>query len=114
MRELESAPVYKAHRIHTSRLMRGPWVSIVVSIGTRQPMTKDSLTDTVTRVPGEYPSEAEAMQAAMRYLDEQEAHLREQREQQAAPTSAATDRALAHDSRSQGEPDQHARQLRLC
>jgi Arc/MetJ-type ribon-helix-helix transcriptional regulator len=76
-------------------------------------MTKDSLTDTVTRVPGEYPSEEEAMQAAMRYIDEQEAHLREQRETQAAPTSAATDRALAHDSRWQGEPDQHARQIRL-
>jgi Arc/MetJ-type ribon-helix-helix transcriptional regulator len=77
-------------------------------------MTKDSLTATVTRVPGEYPSEEEAIQAAMRYIDEQEAHLREQREKQAAPTSAATDRALAHDSRSQGEQDQHARQLRLC
>jgi len=27
-------------------------------------MTKDSLTDTVTRVPGEYPSEEEAIQGA--------------------------------------------------
>ena len=76
-------------------------------------MTKDSLTDTVTRVPREYPSEDEAIPAAMRYLDEQEAHLRDQREQQAAPTSAATDRALAHDSRWRGEQDQHARQFRL-
>jgi Arc/MetJ-type ribon-helix-helix transcriptional regulator len=114
MLKLDNAPVYKAHRIHITRLYSRPYVSLIVSIGIRKPMTKDSLTDTVTRVPGEYPSEAEAMQAAMRYLDEQEAHLRDQREQQAAPTSAATDRALAHDSLSQGEPDQHARQLRLC
>jgi len=69
MSNVNKAPVYKAHRIHTSRLMRGPWVSIVVSIGTRQPMTKDSLTDTVTRVPGEYPSEEEAIQGAKRYID---------------------------------------------
>jgi len=114
MLKLDNAPVYKAHRIHITRLYSRPYVSLIVSIGIRKPMTKDSLTDTVTRVPGEYPSEEDAMQAAMLYIDEQEAHLREQREQQAAPTSAATDRALAHDSRSQGEPDQHARQLRLC
>ena len=71
---MHDAPVYKTHRIHTSRLMRGPWVSIVVSIGTRQPMTKDSLTDTVTRVPGEYPSEDEAIQAAKHYIDAEETH----------------------------------------
>ena len=114
MRNLESAPVYKAHRIHVTRLYSRPYVSLIVSIGIRQPMTKDSLTATVTRVPGEYPSEAEAIQAAMRYIDRQEALLRAQSETQAAPTSAATDRALAHDSLARGEQDQPARQLRLC
>ena len=113
MSTIKEASVYKAHRIHTTRLFSRPYVSMIVSLGRRTPLTTNSLTDTVTRVPGEYPSEAEAIQAAMRYIDEQEAHLRKQREKQAAPTSAATDRALAHDSLSQGEPDQHARQLRL-
>jgi hypothetical protein len=74
---VNKAPVYKARRIHTSRLMRGPWVSIVVSIGTRQPMTKDSLTDTVTRVPGEYPSEEEAIQGAKRYIDAEDSRRQE-------------------------------------
>jgi hypothetical protein len=37
-------------------------------------MTKDSLTDTVTRVPGEYPSEDEAIQAAKRYIDDEATH----------------------------------------
>ena len=69
MRKLESAPVYKAHRIHVTRLYSRPYVSLIVSIGIRQPMTKDSLTDTVTRVPGEYPSEEEAIQGAKRYID---------------------------------------------
>jgi len=34
-------------------------------------MTQDSLTPTVTRVPGEYASEAEALRAAKRYVDEE-------------------------------------------
>jgi Arc/MetJ-type ribon-helix-helix transcriptional regulator len=66
----------------------------------------------VTRVPGEYPSEAEAIQAAMRYIDEQEAHLRDQSETQAAFASDA-DRELAQPSLSQGKQEQRARQLRL-
>lgn len=37
-------------------------------------MTKDSLTAAVTRVPGEYGSEAEAVQAVKRYIDEEDAH----------------------------------------
>ena len=114
MSTIQEASVYKAHRIHTTRLFSRPYVSMIVSLGRRTPLTTNSLTDTVTRGPGEYPSEAEAIQAAMRYIDEQEAHLRAQRAKQAAPPSAATGRALAHDARSQGEQDQHARQLRLC
>ena len=74
MSKLDAAPVYKAHRIHATRLYSRPYVSLIVSIGKGQPMTKDSLTDTVTRVPGEYPSEDEAIQAAKRYIDAEETH----------------------------------------
>jgi hypothetical protein len=44
MSKLDAAPVYKAHRIHATRLYSRPYVSLIVSIGKRQPMTKDSLT----------------------------------------------------------------------
>ena len=74
MSNVNKAPVYKAHRFHATRLYGRPYVSLIVSIGKRQPMTKDSLTDTVTRVPGEYPSEDEAIQAAKRYIDAEETH----------------------------------------
>ena len=40
-------------------------------------MTKDSLTDTVTRVPGEYPSEDEAIQGAERYIDAEDSRRQE-------------------------------------
>jgi len=69
MSNVNDASVYKAHRIHTSRLFSGLYVSIIVRLGKRNPPTKDSLTDTVTRVPGEYPSEAEAVLAAKQYID---------------------------------------------
>ncbi len=73
---VDDAPVYKAHRIHaTSR--NGLWVSMIVGIGTRKPMTKDSLTDTVTRVPEEYYSREEAMQAAKRYIDDEDSRRQE-------------------------------------
>jgi len=113
MLKLDNAPVYKAHRMHITRLYSRPYVSLIVRIGIRQPMTKDSLTATVMRVPGEYPSEAEAIQAAMHYIDEQEAHRRDPGEEHAAPTPAATDRALAHSARSPGQQEQSTRQLRL-
>ena len=74
---VNDATVYKAHRIHTRSLMAGPWDSVIVSIGRRKPMTKDSLTDTVTRVPGEYHSREEAMQAARRYIDEEDSRGQE-------------------------------------
>jgi Arc/MetJ-type ribon-helix-helix transcriptional regulator len=113
MSTITEASVYKAHRIHITRLYSRPYLSVIVSLGKGTPLTTNSLTATVTRVPGEYPSEAEAIQAAMRYIDEQEAHLGDQSETQAAPASAGTERALAHDSRSQGKQEHHARQLRL-
>lgn len=62
-------PIYKQHRIHVERLQSELWLSMLVRLGERKPMTKDSLTPAVTRVPGEYPSRAEALQAAMHYID---------------------------------------------
>ncbi len=49
-----------------SGIMSDLWISMVVRIGPRKLLTKDSLTDTVTRIPREYPSEAEARQVATR------------------------------------------------
>jgi hypothetical protein len=60
---------YKAHRIHTSTLMSGLWTSMIVSFGKRKPLTKHSLMDAVTRLPGEYDSAAEALLAARQYID---------------------------------------------
>ncbi len=72
---LKEGPIYRGYRIHTSHRF-GLWVSLSVSIGTRWPITADSLTE-AARVPGEYPSEVEAIQAAKRDSDEAEAPRRE-------------------------------------
>lgn len=77
MSTIKNAQVYKAHRIHTTRLFSRPYVSMIVSLGTRKPLTTNSLTDAVTRVPGEYPSEEEAVQAAKRYIDTQNCRRQE-------------------------------------
>jgi hypothetical protein len=61
-------PIYKEHRIHTTPLLSGRWISAIVNIGKKKVVTKDSLTDTVTRVPGEYESEEQALQAARDYI----------------------------------------------
>jgi len=61
--------LYKEYRIHTSQLRSALWVSTIVRVGERKAMTKDSLTPAVTRVPGEYPAEVEALQAAMQYIN---------------------------------------------
>lgn len=66
---MREPPVYKQHRIHTTRLSSGPWLSIIVNMGTRTILTKDALTEAVTRVPGEYESEDRAIQAARAYID---------------------------------------------
>jgi hypothetical protein len=63
-------PVYKEHRIHANHLpASGQWISTIVKLGEALAITKDSLTDKVTRVPGEYPSEADSVQGAMEYID---------------------------------------------
>ena len=61
--------LYKEYRIHTAQLRSALWVSTIVRVGERQAMTTDSLTPAVTRVPGEYPAEVEALQAAMQYIN---------------------------------------------
>jgi hypothetical protein len=63
-------PIYKEHRIHANHLpASGQWISTIVKMGEALAITKDSLTDKVTRVPGEFSSEAEALQGAIRYID---------------------------------------------
>ncbi len=47
------------------------WVVSIVTTGKRKLTTKDSLTMAVTRIPGEYGSEQEALQAAKEYIDQQ-------------------------------------------
>ncbi len=64
--------VYKGYRIHSSRLASGLWLSMIVKIGPKKAMTKDSLTPAVTRVPGEYDLEGEAIRSAKGYIDEEE------------------------------------------
>ncbi len=67
---MSEPPIYKEHRIHTRRLTRGPWLSTIVNVGRKTVPTKEALTETVTRVPGEYASEDEAIQAARAYIDQ--------------------------------------------
>jgi hypothetical protein len=71
---LKEGPIHRDYRIHTSRLPSGHWLGKIVKLGKKKVMSKDSLTAAVTRVPGEYDSEEEALQAAKRYIDEEEVH----------------------------------------
>lgn len=65
---MKEDPIYKEHRIHTTPLLSGRWISAIVNIGKKKVMTKDSLTQAVTRVPGEYESEEQAIRAAKEYI----------------------------------------------
>ena len=69
MYAVKEDPIYHEHRIHTTPLLSGRWISAIVNIGKKKVMTKDSLTEAVTRVPGEYESEEQAAQAAKEYID---------------------------------------------
>lgn len=66
---MDQGVLYKAFRIHVYSLPSRHWLSQIFSIGKRMPATQDSLTDTVIRVPGEYPSKDGAIQAARQYID---------------------------------------------
>ena len=67
---MKVAHIYKAHRIHVDRLPSGRWVSLIVNLGARTTVTKNALTESVTRIPDEYESEDRAVQAARAYIDE--------------------------------------------
>ncbi len=66
---MREPPVYKQHRIHIARLPSGPWIGLIVNLGRKTVPTKDALTNTVTRVPGEFALEDQAIQAARAYID---------------------------------------------
>ena len=67
---MKPSPVPREYRIHATRLPHsGHWIIALVKLGQTRAITKDSLTEKVTRVPGEYPSEPEALQAAAQYID---------------------------------------------
>ncbi len=67
------SPVYKQYRIHAQRMaISGQWIASIVNCGKQKRTTKNSLTATVTRIPKEYESKAEAVQAAKDYIDQQE------------------------------------------
>ena len=70
--ELKENPVYREHRIHTTPLSSGLWIASIVNFGKRRTVNTDSLTDAVSRIPGEHSSEQEAIEAAKRYIDQEE------------------------------------------
>jgi hypothetical protein len=72
MSTVQNAPLYKAYRIHITRLTRGTYLTMIVSAGKRKLRTEDSLTDTVVRVPGEFLSREEAVLAAKLYIDRED------------------------------------------
>ena len=72
MADMEENPVYKKHRIHTQHLPSGLWLATIVNFGKQQTTTTNSLTAAVSRIPREYDSEPEAIQAARQYIDQQE------------------------------------------
>ncbi len=72
MADVEENPVYKQHRIHTQHLPSGLWLASIVNVGKRKTTTTNSLTATVSRIPHEFDSEPEALQAARRYIDQRE------------------------------------------
>ena len=69
---MKESPVYKEYRIHTRPLPSGIWLASIVNFGKRKLVNTDSLTAAVNRVPGEYDSEQEAIEAAKRYIDQRE------------------------------------------
>ena len=70
---LKEGPIYRGYRLYTSRLLSEHWLCKIVKLGKEKVTTKDSLTAKVIGLPGEYASEAEALQAAKRYIDEEDA-----------------------------------------
>ena len=68
---MKEDPLYKEHRIHTTELRSGIWRAAVVNVGKRRMTSGDSLTDVVTRIPGEHDTQAQAIQIAKEHIDRQ-------------------------------------------
>ncbi len=102
---MSEPPIYKQHRIHTTRLFSGAWVSMIVNVGRNTVLTKDALTDTVTRVPGEYAVEDEAIQGgeSVHRLRSDGRPGVDYPQTRIAPASAATDRGHGSQPRSTDE-----------
>jgi hypothetical protein len=60
---------YRQYHIHTARVASEKYICSIVNLGKAKPMTEDSLTDKVTRVPGEFESETAAVEAGKAYID---------------------------------------------
>jgi hypothetical protein len=61
---LEGEGVYQHHRIHVDQLLSGVWIAAIYHFGARD--------SGVERVRGEYPTKAEAVEAAKRHIDREE------------------------------------------
>ncbi len=88
---MKESPVYKQYRIHTERLPSGLWLVQIVNVGSRKMPTKDSLTDAVMRIPGEYDSEEAAIGATKEYIDQKVRH-EQQLYKHTAPAPTGPDR----------------------
>lgn len=62
----EESSVYKAHRIHTTQLISGSWITSIVKLGVPK---QGNAGPPVERIRGDHPSKDEAISAAKRYID---------------------------------------------
>jgi hypothetical protein len=68
--DLKGSGVYKDHRIHTTHLPSGVWVVSIVRLGVAKHSARVGGGPPVERVPGEYPSQGEAVSAARQHVDQ--------------------------------------------
>jgi hypothetical protein len=66
---LEKSKIYKAHRIHPTRLTSGSWITSIVKLGVPK---EGNAGPPVERIWGDYPSEDAAISAAKQYIDQLE------------------------------------------
>ena len=66
---LEDSRVYRAHRIHPTRLPSGSWITSIVKLGVPK---KGNAGPSVERIWADYPSEDTAISAAKQYIDQLE------------------------------------------
>ncbi len=68
--DLKGDGVYKRHRIHTSQLASGVWLVSIVRLGAVRTDTRPGEGPPVERIPGDFPSQGEAVSAAKAYIDQ--------------------------------------------